>query len=248
MLAGIKDFLIISTAQDTPRYKELLGDGSDLGISISYAIQPSPDGIAQAFIIGEQFIGKDQVALILGDNIFYGNELQKLLTEVVNQEQGATVFGYYVNDPERFGVIDFSEDGTVTSIEEKPSHPKTNYAVTGLYFYDNRVIDIAKSIRPSKRGELEITDVNKAYLEWGELSVKLLGQGNAWLDTGTHQSLFKASQFIKTIEENQNIKIACIEEIAYQKGYITKENLYNLAMPLMKNEYGKYLMKSNARH
>ena len=243
MLAGIKEFLIISTTQDTPRYKELLGDGSDLGISISYAIQPSPDGIAQAFIIGEQFIGKDPVALILGDNIFYGNKFQNILTEVVNQEQGATVFGYYVNDPERFGVIDFAEDGTVISIEEKPSHPKTNYAVTGLYFYDNRVIDIAKNIRPSKRGELEITDVNKVYLERGELSVKLLGQGNAWLDTGTHQSLFKASQFIKTLEENQNIKIACIEEIAYQKGYITKESLYNLAMPLMKNEYGEYLMK-----
>ena len=176
MLAGIKEILIISTSQDTPRYKELLGDGSDLGISINYAIQPSPDGIAQAFIIGEQFIGKDQVALILGDNIFYGNEFQNLLIDAVNQEKGATVFGYYVNDPERFGVIDFSEDGTVTSIEEKPSHPKSNYAVTGLYFYDNRVIEIAKSIKPSQRGELEITDVNKVYLEWGELSVKLLGQ------------------------------------------------------------------------
>jgi glucose-1-phosphate thymidylyltransferase len=243
MLAGIKEFLVISTVQDTPRYKELLGDGSDLGISISYAIQPSPDGIAQAFVIGEQFIGKDQVALILGDNLFYGYEFQNLLTEAVNQEKGATVFGYYVNDPERFGVIDFSEDGTVTSIEEKPSHPKTNYAVTGLYFYDNRVIDIAKSIRPSQRGELEITDVNKVYLEWGELSVKLLGKGNAWMDTGTHQSLYKASQFIKTIEKSQNIKIACIEEIAYQKGYITKEKLYNLAKSLVKNEYGEYLMK-----
>jgi glucose-1-phosphate thymidylyltransferase len=243
MLAGIKEFLIISTTQDTPRYKELLGDGSDLGISIRYAIQPSPDGIAQAFIIGEQFIGKDKVALILGDNIFYGYEFQKLLTEVVNPENGATVFGYYVNDPERFGVIDFSEDGTVTSIDEKPTHPKTNYAVTGLYFYDNRVIDIAKSIRPSQRGELEITDVNKVYLEWGELTVKLLGHGNAWIDTGTHQSLYKASQFIKTLEETQNIKIACIEEIAYQKGYITNGNLYNLAMPLMKNEYGQYLIK-----
>ena len=243
MLAGIKEILIISTSQDTPRYKELLGDGSDLGISINYAIQPSPDGIAQAFIIGEQFIGKDSVALILGDNIFYGNEFQKLLKGAMIQKKGATVFGYYVNDPERFGVIDFSEDGTVISIEEKPSHPKSNYAVTGLYFYDNRVIEIAKSIKPSNRGELEITDVNKAYLEWGELSVKLLGQGNAWLDTGTHQSLYKASQFIKTIEETQNIKIACIEEIAFQKGYITKENLYNLAKPLMKNEYGKYLMR-----
>jgi glucose-1-phosphate thymidylyltransferase len=243
MLAGIREFLIISTSQDTPRYKELLGDGSDLGISISYAIQPFPDGIAQAFIIGEQFIGKDQVALILGDNLFYGYQFQSFLTEAVNQEKGATVFGYYVNDPERFGVIDFSEDGTVTSIEEKPHHPKTNYAVTGLYFYDNRVIDIAKSIKPSHRGELEITDVNKAYLEWGELSVKLLGRGNAWIDMGTHQSLYKASQFIKTVEEAQNIKIACIEAIAYQKGYISKENLYNLAKPLMKNEYGEYLIK-----
>jgi len=243
MQAGIKEILIISTSHDTPRYKELLGDGSDIGISINYAIQLSPGGIAQAFIIGEQFIGNDSVALILGDNIFYGNEFQNLLIGAMIQKKGATVFGYYVNDPERFGVIDFSEDGSVTSIEEKPSHPKTNYAVTGLYFYDNRVIEIAKTLKPSNRGELEITDVNKVYLEWGELSVKLLGQGNAWLDTGTHQSLFKASQYIKTLEETHNIKIACIEEIAYQKGYITKENLYNLAMPLMKNEYGKYLMR-----
>jgi glucose-1-phosphate thymidylyltransferase len=243
MLAGIKEILIISTSQDTPRYKELLGDGSNLGISISYEIQASPDGIAQAFIIGEQFIGKDSVALILGDNIFYGYEFQKFLTEPVNQEKGATVFGYYVNDPERFGVVDFTEDGTVSSIEEKPTQPKTNYAVTGLYFYDSRVVDVAKSIKPSQRGELEITDVNKVYLGWGELSVKLLGAGNAWLDTGTHQSLYKASQFVKTIEETQDIKIACIEEIAYQKGYITRKNLYNLAMSLMKNDYGKYLMK-----
>ena len=243
MLAGIKEILIISTPQDTPRYKELLGNGSDLGISINYAIQPSPNGIAQAFIIGEPFIGKDQVTLILGDNLFYGPEFEKLLIDAANQEKGATVFGYYVNDPERFGVIDFSEDGTVLSIEEKPSLPKSNYAVTGLYFYDNRVIEIAKSIRPSKRGELEITDVNKAYLDFGELSVKLLGSGNAWIDTGTHQSLDKASQFIKTIEETQNIKIACIEEIAFQKGYISEEKLYNLAKPLMKNDYGKYLMR-----
>ena len=243
MLAGIKEILIISTPQDTPRYKELLGNGSDLGISINYAIQPSPNGIAQAFIIGEPFIGKDQVTLILGDNLFYGPEFEKLLIDAANQEKGATVFGYYVNDPERFGVIDFSEDGTVLSIEEKPSLPKSNYAVTGLYFYDNRVIEIAKSIRPSQRGELEITDVNKAYLDFGELSVKLLGSGNAWIDTGTHQSLDKASQFIKTIEETQNIKIACIEEIAFQKGYISEEKLYNLAKPLMKNDYGKYLMR-----
>lgn len=243
MQAGIKEILIISTPQDIPRYKELLSNGSELGISIDYEIQPSPDGIAQAFIIGEHFIGKDQVALILGDNLFYGYEFQKLLIDAAIQEKGATVFGYYVNDPERFGVIDFSEDGKVISIEEKPSLPKSNYVVTGLYFYDNRVIEIAKSIRPSKRGELEITDVNKAYLDLGELSVKLLGSGNAWIDTGTHQSLDKASQFIKTIEETQNIKIACIEEIAFQKGYISKEKLYNLAKPLMKNDYGKYLMR-----
>jgi glucose-1-phosphate thymidylyltransferase len=244
MLAGIKEFLIISTSQDIPRYKELLGNGSDLGISISYEVQPAPEGIAQAFIIGEKFIGNDNVALILGDNIFYGYEFQHLLMEAVNQKKGATVFGYFVHDPERFGVIGFLEDGTVTSIEEKPVRPKTNYAVTGLYFYDNRVINIAKNIKPSSRGELEITDVNKAYLEIGELSVKLLGTSNEWIDTGTHQSLFKASQYIKTIEETQNIKIACIEEIAFQKGYISIENLYNLAKPLMKNEYGRYLMKA----
>ncbi|MFJ5713978.1 glucose-1-phosphate thymidylyltransferase RfbA [Neobacillus sp. NPDC093127] len=243
MLAGIKEFLIISTTQDISRYQELLGNGSDIGISISYEVQPSPEGIAQAFIIGEKFIGSDSVTLILGDNIFYGFEFQNLLTEAATQKKGATVFGYYVNDPERFGVIDFLEDGTVTSIEEKPSYPKSNYAVTGLYFYDNRVIDIAKGIQPSARGELEITDVNKAYLELGELSVKLLGQSNAWIDTGTHESLFKASQFIKSVEETQSIKIACIEEIAFQKGYISRENLYNLAKPL-KNDYGKYLLEA----
>lgn len=243
MLADIKDILIISTSQDTPRYKELLQDGSNLGISISYAIQSSPEGIAQAFMIGEEFIGKDHVALILGDNIFYGYEFQQLLTEAVKQDSGACVFGYYVDDPKRFGVIGLSENGTVTSIEEKPLQPTSNYAVTGLYFYDNRVIDIAKSIQPSERGELEITDVNKAYLEWGELTVKLLEKGNAWIDTGTHQSLYRATQFIKTVEETQNIKIACIEEIAYQKGYITREKLYNLAISLKKNAYGKYLMK-----
>lgn len=243
MMAGIREILIISTLQDTPRYKDLLGDGTDLGISISYAVQPSPDGIAQAFIVGEHFIGKDKVALVLGDNIFYGIHLEDLLTEVVNQENGATVFGYYVDDPERFGVVDFSEDGTVHSIEEKPKNPKTHYAVTGLYFYDNNVIDIAKSIKPSDRGELEITDVNKVYLGRGELSVKLLDRGNAWIDTGTHRSLYKAAEYIKVMEETQNIKIACIEEIAYQKGYITKEKLSELASPLLKNDYGKYLMR-----
>lgn len=244
LLAGIKEILIISTPQDLPRYKELLGDGSDIGISISYEVQPAPEGIAQAFIIGEKFIGGDDVALILGDNIFYGFEFQQLLIEAAKPKKGAAVFGYYVNDPERFGVIDFLEDGSVTSIEEKPAKPKTNYAVTGLYFYDNRVIDIAKSIKPSARGELEITDVNKAFLDMGELSVKILGKSNAWIDTGTHQSLFKASQFIKSVEETQNIKIACIEEIAFQKGYISKEHLSRLAKPLMKNEYGKYLMNA----
>jgi glucose-1-phosphate thymidylyltransferase len=243
MLAGIKEFLIISTPKDTPHYKKLLGNGSDLGISISYEVQPSPEGIAQAFVIGEQFIGDDHVALILGDNLFYGFEFQNVLTKAVDELKGATVFGYYVNDPERFGVIDFLEDGTVTSIEEKPANPKTNYAVTGLYLYDNKVIEIAKSIKPSARGELEITDVNKAYLELGELTVKLLGPSIAWLDTGTHDSLFKASQFIKSIEETHNIKIACIEEIAFQKGYILRNQLFNLANQLMKNNYGKYLME-----
>lgn len=243
MMAGIRDILIISTSQDTPRYEDLLGDGSELGLSISYAVQPSPDGIAQAFIIGERFIGKDKVALILGDNIFYGSQWEDLFNEVVIQDKGATVFGYYVDDPERFGVVDFFEDGTVRSIEEKPKIPKTNYAVTGLYFYDNKVIDIAKNIKPSDRGELEITDVNKVYLDLGELSVKLLDRGSAWLDTGTFQSLYKAAEYIKIIEETQNIKIACIEEIAYQKGYITKEKLFELAKPLMKNDYGKYLMR-----
>ena len=243
MLAGIKEFLIISTSQDIPQYKELLGNGSDLGISISYEVQPYPKGIAQAFIIGEKFIGNDHVALILGDNIFFGYEFPPLLTKAVQEVKGATVFGYYVKDPERFGVVSFLEDGTVTSIEEKPLHPKTNYAVTGLYLYDNRVIDIAKGVQPSARGELEITDVNKAYLELGELSVKLLGQNIAWIDTGTRDSLFRASQFIKSVEETQSIKIACIEEIAFQKGYISSDQLYALAKKLIKNDYGQYLME-----
>jgi glucose-1-phosphate thymidylyltransferase len=243
MLAGIKEILIISTAQDTPRFNELLGDGTDFGISIKYEVQESPDGIASAFIIGEKFIDNDNVCLILGDNIFYGFEFECLLNEAVKKKSGATIFGYFVSDPGRFGVIDFSADGVVNSIEEKPLQPKTNYAVTGIYFYDNRVVNIVKRLQPSARGELEITDVNKAYLELGELSVKLIGPSNAWIDTGTHQSLFNASQFIKTIEETQNIKIGCIEEIAFQKGYISRERLYNLAKPLLKNEYGKYLIK-----
>jgi glucose-1-phosphate thymidylyltransferase len=243
MLAGIKDILIISTPQDKPRFQDLLRDGSHLGVSISYKEQPSPDGLAQAFIIGEEFIGDENVALILGDNIFYGHGLPALLESASKRKHGATVFGYYVRDPERFGVIDFDENGKALSIEEKPSKPKSNYAVTGLYFYDNRVIDIAKNLSPSDRGELEITDVNKAYLETEDLYVELLGRGFAWFDTGTHSSLLEASQFIETVENRQALKIACIEEIAFTKGYISKEQLIRLAEPLTKNNYGKYLMR-----
>lgn len=243
MLAGIKDILIISTPQDLPRFKELLGDGSELGISLEYAEQPSPDGLAQAFIIGEDFIGDDSVALILGDNIYHGAGLSNMLQRAATKQAGATVFGYQVKDPERFGVVEFDEEMNAISIEEKPEHPRSNYAVTGLYFYDNDVVEIAKNIKPSPRGELEITDVNKAYLDRGDLSVELMGRGFAWLDTGTHESLLEAAQYIETVQRLQNVQVANLEEIAYRMGYITKEQVLELAQPLKKNEYGQYLLR-----
>lgn len=243
MLAGITEILIISTPEDTQRFEQLLGDGHELGISLSYAVQPSPDGLAQAFILGEEFIGQDSVSLILGDNIFYGHKFTSMLERAASRENGATVFGYNVKDPQRFGVVEFDDEGKAISIEEKPSRPKSSYAVTGLYFYDNDVVKIAKSITPSARGELEITDVNKAYLEAGKLHVELLGRGFAWLDTGTHESLLEASTFIETIERRQSLKIACLEEISYRKGYITRQQLLNLAEPLKKSGYGQYLIE-----
>lgn len=243
MLAGIKEILIISTPQDLPRFEELLGDGSEFGISLSYAVQPSPDGLAQAFIIGEDFIGDDSVALVLGDNIFHGNGLSAMLQRAEAKEKGATVFGYQVKDPERFGVVEFDDNMNAISIEEKPEHPKSNFAVTGLYFYDNDVVEIAKNIKPSPRDELEITDVNKAYLERGDLSVELMGRGFAWLDTGTHESLLQAAQYIETVQRLQNVQVANLEEIAYRMGYITKEQVLELAQPLKKNEYGQYLLR-----
>lgn len=243
MLAGIRDILIISTPQDLHRFQELLQDGSEFGIKLSYAEQPSPDGLAQAFIIGEEFISDDSVALILCDNIYHGSGLSNMLQKAASKESGATVFGYHVKDPERFGVVEFDQDMKAISIEEKPEQPRSNYAVTGLYFYDNDVVEIAKSIKPSPRGELEITDVNKAYLDRGDLSVELMGRGFAWLDTGTHESLLEASQYIETVQRMQNVQVANLEEIAYRMGYISREDVLTLAQPLKKNEYGQYLLR-----
>lgn len=243
MLAGINEILIISTPQDTQRFEQLLGDGSDLGIHVEYQIQAEPNGLAEAFIIGAEFIGNDSVALVLGDNIFYGSGLSTMVQDAASKQDGATVFGYHVNDPERFGVVEFDEHMTAISIEEKPENPRSNYAVTGLYFYDNNVIELVKNIKPSARGELEISDLNNEYLKQGNLEVKIMDRGFAWLDTGTHESLLEASLFIETIEKRQNLKVACLEEISYRMGYIDRHKLISLAQPLKKNAYGKYLLR-----
>lgn len=243
MLAGIQEILVISTPEDLPGYQKLLGNGADFGIQLSYAEQPSPDGLAQAFLIGESFIGDGNVCLVLGDNIFYGYGFSAMLRDAAQRAEGATVFGYHVNDPARFGVLEFDASGKVISLEEKPAKPKSNYAVTGLYFYDNRVVDIAKSVKPSGRGELEITDVNRAYLESGELNVSVMGRGFAWLDTGTHDSLMEASQFVQTIEHRQGLKVACLEEIGYRNGWLSEEALQRQATALAKTGYGQYLQQ-----
>ncbi len=242
MLAGIRDILVISTPQDTPRFEQLLGDGGQWGLNLGYAVQPSPDGLAQAFVIGADFIGEAPSALVLGDNIFYGHEMAQDLRAASAREAGATVFAYRVHDPERYGVVEFDQEGHAISLEEKPKQPKSNYAVTGLYFYDNRVVDVARNLKPSTRGELEITDVNRQYLDWKELDVSIMGRGHAWLDTGTHESLLEAGLFIETIEKRQGLKIACPEEIAYRQGYIDAEQVARLAEPLKKNAYGRYLL------
>lgn len=243
MLAGIRDILIISTPQDTPRFQQLLGDGSQWGLNLQYAVQPSPDGLAQAFLIGEDFIGNHPSALVLGDNIFYGHDLQRLLSQAMARTEGASVFAYHVQDPERYGVVEFDAQGKALSLEEKPARPKSGYAVTGLYFYDTRVVDYAKALKPSARGELEVTDLNRVYLEQGNLSVEIMGRGYAWLDTGTHTTLLDASQFIATLENRQGLKIACPEEIAYRQEWIDAMQLENLAQSMVKNGYGQYLLK-----